>query len=481
MCRAAATRHQVELTAAAGLACLYLAVMSGHLLSIDGLGMWRQAIAMAYQGSWSFVPPIWWGGFITSSDRGVGASLEYIPGLAIFPWLSGHLPEQTAPAYNYKLFYGDVLYIVAGAPVWAIMTAATAYLVALITRALGFGRNQALWAMAFYGIGSPALAASRGDWPQPIIAVCWAAGIYACLRFRVSGARPWLWAIAAASVYGVLTRPLEGSLLLPGIVVLLFPVWRQRPFVAIGQVGAWLGAVAITLFLNWARFGAALNFGYKLGTAQASWTTPIWTGVANALLSPGRGVLWEFPALALSVLGTIHLWKGNRRLEALVISGVPLLLFLEACQLTDWVGGWDWGFRFFEPGLPLVAVLAAIGTSRLSGATKMLLPATLLAGGLIWNVPAVATDILGGYGGTYAASAANWSLSAYPPFGAWAFVHHIFPTQAADGSSLDIVWFRAVRLFGKVALVPFALLLVASATLWTVTLRVQASTDRAEP
>ncbi len=469
--RGSLTDHWAEVTASLGLLFLYLAVMSGHFLSIDGLVMWRQAIAMTYHQSWSFVPPIWWGGYITSSGRGVGASLQYVPGLLMFPWLSGHIPVQPAAQYDYKLFYGDILYIVAGAPVWAVITAATAYLVGLIIRALGFERHQALWAMAFYGVGSPALAASRGDWPQPIVAICWAAGVYACLRYKSSGARRWLWVMAAAVVYGVLTRPLEGSLLLPGVVLLLFPAWRQRPIVAMGQAGAWAGAVGATLLLNWARFGAPLNFGYNLGTPQASWTTPIWLGLPNALLSPGRGVCWEFPALALSVLGTIRLWKGNRRLEALTLTGVPLLLFLEACQFTDWVGGWDWGFRFFEPGLPLVAALAAIGAMQLPSATRRWLAASMLAGGLIWNVPAIATDILGGYGGTYAASAANWNLSAFPPLGAWRFLLHVLPTGGTDGSSIDIVWFRAVRYFGKAALVPFALLLVASATLWTVALR----------
>ena len=41
-------------------------------------------------------PPIWWGSFITSSSRGVGASLQYVPSLVLFPWLAGHVPAQPA-------------------------------------------------------------------------------------------------------------------------------------------------------------------------------------------------------------------------------------------------------------------------------------------------------------------------------------------------------------------------------------------------
>ena len=73
--RARASEHRTELVATFGLVSLYLAVMSGHFLSSDGLVMWRQALAIVYHGSWTFVPPIWWGSYLTSSGRGIGASL----------------------------------------------------------------------------------------------------------------------------------------------------------------------------------------------------------------------------------------------------------------------------------------------------------------------------------------------------------------------------------------------------------------------
>src|SRR2546423_8863083 len=159
--RGAIAGHEVELTAAAGVVGLSLAVMSGPLLSIDGLAMWRQALAITYHGSWTFVPPIWWGSAINSSSRGVGASLQYLPSLLVFPWLSGHVPVQPTAQYDYRLFYADVLYVVAGAPVWALVTAVTAYLVALTARALGLSRRPGLWAMAMYGLARAELATSH--------------------------------------------------------------------------------------------------------------------------------------------------------------------------------------------------------------------------------------------------------------------------------------------------------------------------------
>jgi hypothetical protein len=191
----------------------------------------------------------------------------------------------------------------------------------------------------------------------------------------------------------------------------------------------------------------------------------------GALLSPGRGVVWEFPALVLAVVGTVCLWRDGRRLLALVLAGLPVVLFLEACQFTDWVGGWDWGFRFFQPALPLVAVLAGIGTLLLPQRLHRWVPAILLAGGFLWNVPAVATDILGGYGSTYSDTWSNFRLDAYPVFGAWRFLHHIRPVGVSDGGSVDILWFREARPHGWVALTPFVVMLAASAALWTSAIR----------
>jgi len=442
--------------------------MSGHFLSIDGLVMWRQALAIAYYHSWSLVPPIWWGSTLTSSYRGVGASLEYVPGSLIFQWLASHVPIQSGDQYDFRLIYSDLLYTVAGAPVWVPITAATAYVVGLTTRLLGGDARLALWAIAFYGLGSPALAASRGDWPQPLVAICWALGVYASLKFRYGGGQRWLWVAGASIFYGVLARPLEGSMLLPAVVVLLWPATRQRPVILAGQVGAWALGVGATLLFNWTRFGSPTNFGYP---GSIKWSTPIWIGFPSALLSPGRGVLWEFPALVLAALGAVHLWRNGRRLEAAALVGAPFVLFVEACQYFEWIGGWDWGFRFFVPALPLVSALAGVGVGVLRGRLVRWLPGVLLAGGLFWNIPAVTTDLLAGYGQTYITTAANWRLDAYPPIGAWRFVQQIFPTGDVAGSPIDIVWFRATRVVGYVSLIPFAVLAAASVALWIAALR----------
>jgi hypothetical protein len=222
------------------------------------------------------------------------------------------------------------------------------------------------------------------------------------------------------------------------------------------------------LLLNWARFGSPLNFGYS----ALAWNTPIWVGGTANLVSPGRGLLWEFPAVVLAVPGFVALWRRGRRLEVLALVLMPTVLFVEASTWFDWVGGWDWGFRFFQPALPLVAAVAGIGVATLPLGLRVWMPAVLLAGGVVWNLPTVTTDILGGYGNAYAHADANWRLDAYPPIGAWRYLHHIFPSNGADGGAIDNVWFRATRVFGKVALLPLGVLLIAAAALWASSVRV---------
>ncbi len=456
-----------QLVAALGLACLYFAVMNGHFVSIDGLTMYRQALSLTYHHSLFFDPPIWWGSTLHTSTRGIGASLIYSPGLLLFPWLAPYVPTPLAGNYDWVLFYNDPLYTAVGPPVWIAITAGTAFLVGLTTLRLGFGNRASLWAMAFYGLGSPAFAASRGDFPQPLVAVCWALGAYASLRLLDDGRPRWAWLCAFAIFYGVLTRPLEGSLLLPATLLLLAPSWRRALYPASVEIGAWVAAVLVTLAVNWARFGSALNFGY----GSISWSLPIWVGFPDALVSPGRGILWAFPSLVLAGIGIAVLWRGGRRSLAVALAGLPFVLFVEACQYFAWIDGWDFGFRLFQPALPLVAVLAGIGAVSLPTRARTWLPGLLLAVGILWNIPVVVTDVLGGYGAAYSSLAANVRLDAYPPIGAWRFIHHLRPVSRDDSAAVDNLWFRSAGAAGWVALVPLVLFLAASTGLWSSALR----------
>jgi hypothetical protein len=129
-----------------------------------------------------------------------------------------------------------------------------------------------------------------------------------------------------------------------------------------------------------------------------------------------------------------------------------------------WWGGWNWGLRLFVPALPLLAIVAACGIPALTPRLRFWLPAIVLILGLLWAIPGVITDPLGGYAGTYDGTRGSFRLSAYPPFGAWAYFKHWRAVSPTDQNALDILWLRAARGSQNISLliIPFLGLLLTT-------------------
>ena len=442
-----------DLLATAALGCVYLAVFSGHSYSIDGLLMYRQAVSIAHDHSFRFSMPIWWGDSFPTSKYGIGLSLLYLPGVALFSRF-GSPPVPGGPgSYDWDLFYQDFVYRLGGAPVHLLIGLATAFLVARLVRELGGGQLTALLALFGYGIASPAIVYARGDFSQPLLGLCLTAGLLAAVRYRRSAGAGALTAMAASLALGVLTRPVEGSFLLPALLYLCGTASspegsRRRRFTAVaGIAGAYLLALAVTGLVNWGRSGTPLATGYGGG-----WTTPLWIGLPGLLLSPGRSIILAFPLLLLAPLGLRRLLPTEHRPAALAIGGLVLALFLNNALWSQWWGSWSWGPRLLIPALPLLAVPAAIGAAALRPGLRVWLPGVLLLGGIAWAVPGTVTDLLVGYGAANDSPGRSWALTAYPPF--WLLVHR---------GVVDILWFQLARSSSYLwLLVPAALLGLAA-------------------
>lgn len=457
-------RPSPELAVAAALACVYAATMSGHLESIDGLLMYWQARALLYHHALHF-SPIVWGIPFTTSLHGIGLPLAYFPGLALFSWLAPQSPSGTAAPYNWALYYSDPLYTLACAPVHIVVTAATAYVVGRFLRTLGFGQGIVVAGMLGFGLASPTLVYARGDFAQPLAGLCSIAALYCAYRCGANHSAWLVWACGLWLGWAVLTRPVEGTILALVILLLLAPNWRPAwwrdvRWLSSGVVmGCYLAAVAVTLLVNWGRFGSPLTTGYG---AYEGWTTPLRVGLPGTLISPGRRIIWEFPAVLLAPLGLRYLGRqGNRRI-AVALAVYSVLLLVNASTWYDWIGGWTWGLRPLVPALPALAILAAAGLATLGSRARRWIAGLLFLGGLVWAIPCVATDLFAGYGGTYADTAANFTLSAYPPIGAWKWIHHWFASSPTDSTGVDILWFRLAHSTGGASLLVPAALLVAA-------------------
>jgi hypothetical protein len=440
--------------------------MSGHLESIDGLLLYRQAEALAYGHSLHFSTPLWWGGVITTSKYGIGLSLLYVPGLLVWSWLQPYTPVQAGHSYDFALLYADPLYTAAAAPVHIAVAALSAYFVARLLDLLGYGRKIALWGMALFGLASPAIVYARGDWAQPLAGLCWVVAIDAAISCRRHTTRRDLLLCSLALSYAVLTRPVEGSLLFPAVLLLFDPdntgsiltLWRSYGFVTL----CFSAAIVITLLVNWGRYGSPFDTGYS----GEGWTTPLWAGLEGSLLSPGWGLPWQFPAVLLVPVGFSRLWRSGKQRIALALGALIVAQLVNTATWHDWAGGWNWGLRLFVPALPLCAALAAIGTAALPRQARLCiwLPALLFLGGVAWAIPCIVTDLLGGYANMIA-SGPLFALRDYPPIGAWSFLHHWRAFTPLDSNGADILWLRVARSTGNASLVPPLLLVVASVML----------------
>lgn len=458
--------NKPEVVASVALGCIYLAFSGGHVYSIDGLLIYRQAVAIVHEHSLRFGTPIWWGDTYVTSRYGIGLSLLYLPGVALLWWLGPLIPTPAAGAsYDWNLFYRDPVYVLGAAPVQILVTVATAYLVARFIRELGFGSTTAMVGLVGYGIASPAMVYARGDFTQPLLALCLIAALLAAVRFRKAAGRGALVAVASFVCLGVLTRPVEGSFLVPAVLVLMVPNlswsgWEARTYRAVAVVlGTFVAAVALTLLVNWGRFGSPTQTGYP---STEGWTTPLWIGLPGVLVSPARGILWQFPLVVLAPLGVRCLWSTEHRVAAGVLTGLASLLLLNTALWMPWWGAWSWGSRLFVPALPVVAVLSAIGATSLATQRRTQIVAVLMLGGVAWALAGSLTNLLGGYAARYDGSAQSFALSGYPPVGAWRYVHHVLPSNLIDANSVDLVWFRFAPATHDLSLaVPVVLLLVA--------------------
>jgi hypothetical protein len=221
--------------------------------------------------------------------------------------------------------------------------------------------------------------------------------------------------------------------------------------------------VAAVLLVNWGRYGSPFATGYE----GEGWTNSVLVGLAGALVSPGRGILWQFPAVLLAPMGFLAMWRLPAKRTVAVALGLTVgLQLLNVAAWHMWWGGWNWGLRLFVPALPLLAVLAASGIGALRGRWRGWVPAVLLAAGVVWAVPCIVTDLLGGYGGAYDGTEASFRLDAYPPLGAWRYLQHWRAFSPTDMGAADILWLRVARETENVSLLLMALLVLAAAVLW---------------
>jgi hypothetical protein len=440
-----------------GLFLIFLAFLSGHLYSIDGLEYFRVAERIVFDRSLVFDPPLTWGFQISRPITPVGFSLVQVPAVLLAGWARPLQPAFGTALYDAALLYRDPVYTLAS---WVnpLVVALTGALTFQTAERLGAPRRAAMLIAIATILGSPLFFYARADLAQPL-ATLLLLGIVAFLIAGVQrrNVRPGL--MTGAVALAILTRPVDGLLIaFVALVVLCLPLGDWRPLrdgrrlgleVAIGA----LAGLAVMCMVDFIRFGDPLDFGYAgqlLGSLKF--------GLVAELVSPGRGLLWYFPLLALAPIGAWALWRRGLRHETVAMV-LPVLIFLPSYAKFVSLGGWCWGPRYLVPLIPLLGLLAGgVVWPQRRHAPVLLFGLLSIAGGLA-NVAHLAVDPLASFWGVYGDDVfgtpgfwRQFEIGAYAPIGSW----HWYDPVAGP----DIMWLRLAGSTHGASIVVFLVLLL---------------------
>lgn len=443
--------------ASAGLFLIFIASMSGHLYSYDGLMYFRGAERMVFERSLVFDPPLNWGGPISSSIMPVGFSLVQLPAVLFAGWARSMQPISSTAPYDAALLYGDPVYTLSS---WMnpLLVALTGALTFRTAQRVGAPRRASMLVAVAIILGSPLFFYARADFAQPLTTLL-LLGIVALLIDAIQrrNVRPGL--MAGAVAMAILTRPVDGLMIaFAALVVLCLPLGDWRPLrdarrlgveVAIGV----LGGLAVTLLVNVIRFGSPLDFGFQ--------TDPFGSlelGLLAELVSPGRGLLWYFPLLALAPIGAWALWRPGYRHEIVAIV-LPILVYLPIYAKWQSLGQWSWGPRYLVPLIPLLGLLAGcVAWSSRRHAPALLFGTLAIVGGLA-NLAHLAVDPLRGFWGVYGDSNfgtpgfwRQFEIGAFAPIGSW----QMYDPAAGP----DMMWLRLTGYTHGASILVFLLLLL---------------------
>jgi 4-amino-4-deoxy-L-arabinose transferase-like glycosyltransferase len=280
---------------------------------------------------------------------------------------------------------------------WAVGTGAdagqlTRFCVALLNQAITpaialalfwgarrrYGRGPALALAGTFLLATPAITYARLAFAEPLSTLLILLAFLALWPLQPTPPadyRPTRRALLLAGLclgLAVLVKPANAIYLPAPALYLAWLLARSHPtsrLVSVVRGGLWFGlglapGLALTAAYNMVRYASPFVFGYE----QEGFTTPLLTGLYGLLLSPGKGILWFAPPVALALVAIARLLRGATplwRAEALLIAVQAAIVLVFHALWSSWEGNIAWGPRLILPVVPLLLwPLGALAAQR---------------------------------------------------------------------------------------------------------------------
>ncbi|GAC1444950.1 MAG: hypothetical protein NVSMB52_04860 [Chloroflexota bacterium] len=256
-------------------------------------------------------------------------------------------------AHHLSLPY-DITTLYAARTLDLFLGSALAVLFYLFCLGVGYSVGVSVVLTLVFGIASVVWPDAQSALEQTQVSLFLLLATFASWMIAKGANSPFRWTYVVGSAVGLAfwTR-YDAALYLPVFALFLLAVQRESclPYAAIKTLGAFAGGV-----LPWAVFVATWNWirfdsPFLTGLHEDTFGHPLYSGLLDLLVSPGKGLVWYLPLIFLLPFASRRFYRRSARLSLLfaALVAVPLLF---AANLLYWHGDPSWGPRYLYPAVP---------------------------------------------------------------------------------------------------------------------------------